>query len=216
MKTTDIVSQIDKLLVEYGQLKQRSQYDDLSDLENESQALVIRLRAALDRLAPGANSYAKEMAKVDDDPKHVRIVVYVGILQALRTDIADGWVEGIAELINAATFDDLIDQASELLNKGYKDAAAVVIGSTLEAHLRLLGVKYGLPTRVPTGQTKKADTINGDLVKASAYNTLQQKAVTAWLGIRNSAAHGKYTEYDASQVTSMLASVRDFIARYPA
>lgn len=138
MKTTDIVSQIDKLLVEYGQLRQRSQYDDISNLKDESQAFVIRLRAALDRLAPGANSYAQEMAKVDDDPRHVRIAVYVGILRALRADITDGWVEGIAELIHAATFDDFIDQASELLNKGYKDAAAVVIGSALEAHLRLL------------------------------------------------------------------------------
>jgi hypothetical protein len=120
MKTNEISAQIDKLLAEYDQLRRTSQFEDLSDRDEESQTYVVRLRAALDRLVPSANSYAKEAATVEGASRGHRIMIYVGILRALKADIHDGWVEGIAELLHAETFDDLIDQAEELLTKGYK------------------------------------------------------------------------------------------------
>ena len=40
--------------------------------------------------------------------------------------------------------------------------------------------------------------------------------VTAWLDLRNKAAHGHYLEYTKEQVELMLQSVRDFTARCPA
>ena len=217
MDPKKITDQIDKLEAEYKTLRGKSKYpDELSDLPEESNAFVVRLRSALDRFAPGGNSYAKEMAKTEADPTFLRIPVYIGILRALRADIDDDWLEGVAELLHAETFSDLLDQATELLTKQYKDAAAVIAGSALESHIRLLCVKFNVSTQLPTGQPKKADVMNADLVKASAYNTLQQKAVTALLGIRNSAAHGQYGDYDDKQVTSMIASVREFMIRYPA
>jgi len=216
MKAKDITIQIDRLVSEYEALRSRAAHDDLSDLEDESNAFVVRLRAALDRFVPGANSYAKEMTSVEHDPTHLRIPVYIGILRALRADINDGWLEDIAELLHAETLDDFLDQASELLGKGYKDAAAVVAGSALESHIRLLCGKYNVGAQLASGQPKKADAMNADLVKAGAYVTIEQKSVTAWLGIRNSAAHGEYTKYDEKQVAHMVTAVRDFIVRHPA
>ena len=43
---------------------------------------------------------------------------------------------------------------------------------------------------------KKTDRMNSELTKAEAYSKLDQKSVTAWLDLRNKAAHGKYDEYD--------------------
>jgi hypothetical protein len=156
------------------------------------------------------------MNKVDGDAASFRIPVYIGILRALKGDVEEGWVEGVAELLHANTFSDFLDQASELLGKGYKDPAAVVAGSALEAHLRLLCVKYAVSTQLPSSQPKKADVLNADLVKAGAYNTLQQKAVTSWLGIRNASAHGQYGDYDDKQVRGVIDAIREFIIRYPA
>jgi len=56
--------------------------------------------------------------------------------------------------------------------------------------------------------------MNVDLCRNGVYNTLVQKSVTAWLDLRNNAAHGKYGEYDLSQVKNLLQSVRDFIIKY--
>ena len=105
--------------------------------------------------------------------------------------------------------------AQYLLDSGYKDAAAVIAGSTLEAHLRQLCKKVGITTD-SGGKPKKADTINSELIKEGAYKKLDQKNVTAWLGLRNSAAHGDYEVYDNMQVNLLISSIRDFITRVPA
>ena len=55
--------------------------------------------------------------------------------------------------------------------------------------------------------------MNDELAKMGAYTKLDQKPVTAWLGLRNSAAHGRYDEYRAEQAGAMLAGVRDFASR---
>ena len=58
--------------------------------------------------------------------------------------------------------------------------------------------------------------MNADLVKAGVYAGLEQKGVTAWLGLRNHAAHGEYAKYDESQVGALIRNVRDFLIRHPA
>jgi uncharacterized protein YutE (UPF0331/DUF86 family) len=106
--------------------------------------------------------------------------------------------------------------ADELVSKGYKDPSAVLTGSVLEQHLRALAIKSGLVATSADGRPKKADTVNSELVKAGVYSKLEQKNVTAWLGLRNEAAHGKYGTYDSSQVEALLRDVRSFVTRYPA
>jgi len=63
---------------------------------------------------------------------------------------------------------------------------------------------------------KKADAINSELAKQGVYNKLEQKSVTAWLDLRNKAAHGKHGEYKENQVKQLIIGVRDFIVRNPA
>jgi len=105
--------------------------------------------------------------------------------------------------------------ADHLLENRYKDAAAVVAGSTLEAHLRQLAVKANIATDI-NGKPKKADGLNSELSAAAVYSKLDQKNVTAWLGLRNDAAHGNYSAYDEGQVRLLVQSVRHFITTHPA
>jgi hypothetical protein len=58
--------------------------------------------------------------------------------------------------------------------------------------------------------------MNADLSSVGAYNKLDQKNVTAWLDLRNKAAHGRYPEYTADQVANMLLGVTEFTARIAA
>jgi hypothetical protein len=62
---------------------------------------------------------------------------------------------------------------------------------------------------------KKAEVLNADLVKAGAYSVLQQKGVTAWLDLRNKAAHGKYTEYKAENVDLTIQGILQFMTSFP-
>ena len=143
----------------------------------------------------------------------------LGILQSLKISVANGYLENAEELIHGEVFDDFVEMADHLLSEGYKDASAVIVGSALEAHLRNLCGKNQIPTLVGTkkgDRPKKADQMNNNLASCNAYGKLDQKNVTAWLDLRNKAAHGEYDEYNKEQVSLMLMGVRGFIGRYPA
>jgi hypothetical protein len=92
----------------------------------------------------------------------------------------------------------------------------VLTGSVLEEHLRKLCDRHQVPVDAPDGVPRKVETLNAALVKAGAYGKLDQKSVTAWMGLRNDAAHGHYERYTQEQVALMLEGVRNFLTRHPA
>jgi hypothetical protein len=140
----------------------------------------------------------------------------VGILDALKFEFKNGYTKKMTELIHADVFSDFIDMADYLLSEGYKDAAAVISGSTLEAHLRKLCFNSNIPLLKPDSRPKKAESLNTELCSEKAYGMGEQKQITAWLHLRNSAAHGQYSEYNKDQVQNMNDGIRGFILRFPA
>ena len=86
------------------------------------------------------------------------------------------------------------------MDAGYFAPAAVVIGSVLEDGLR----KICVSNSIELPEKPKLDAMNSALAKAGVYNTLTQKKVTALADIRNSAAHGKWAEFDKSDVEVTL------------
>jgi hypothetical protein len=138
------------------------------------------------------------------------------ILLAVLTELKGGWLTTTRSLVSAEIFADFLEMAGYLLQEKYKDAAAVITGSVLEEHLRQLCLKHGISITVTKGADtvpKKADVMNGELATAKVYNKLDQKNVTAWLDLRNKAAHGRYTEYTQQQVEFMHHAATDFMAR---
>ena len=138
----------------------------------------------------------------------------LGVLTAIRDQIHGGWMETTRGLVTAEVFADFLEMAAHLLDEKYKDAAAVVMGSVLEEHLRQLCAAGGISIEDSShGVLRKADGLNAELARTGKYSKLDQKQVTAWLDLRNKAAHGKYAEYTNEQVILMLAGVRDFVSR---
>ena len=140
------------------------------------------------------------------------------ILNSIKSEFDGGWLTSMKGLISAELFSDFLEMADHLLSQKYKDAAAVIIGSVLEEHLRQLSVKNGLAIEDVDSKTgkqipKKAEILNTQLRNNEVYHILDQKNVTAWFDLRNKAAHGKYDEYLLGQVEIMSQSVRDFITR---
>jgi hypothetical protein len=139
-----------------------------------------------------------------------------GIMVAVLGELKGGWVITARGLVAAELFADFLDMAGYLLSEGYKDAAAVMTGSVLEEHLRQLAAKNGVSvTSIKSGTPvpRKADAINADLAGKDVYGKLDQKSATAWLDLRNKAAHGKYSEFTIDQVRLMHQGVLDFMSR---
>ncbi|MEU5038033.1 hypothetical protein AB0G48_28265 [Streptomyces rubiginosohelvolus] len=180
------------------------------------QLAVYRLEAAIDRIALPGSTYVRQLdglRKVSHTGKSHSVSQ---IAQALRDDLNDGWADSVVELVHADTHSDYLEMAESLLDAGYKDPSAVIAGTALEVHVRALCVKHSVPVERPDGSPKKADTMNADLKKEGAYGTLQQKQLTAWMDLRNKAAHGDYGQYDQQQVRLLIEGVRGFMLKHPA
>lgn len=210
--------QLDKLLDSYQEMLSKSKNNDLSDLsKRDRQSLVTRVKAAVYRIT-GANSvYSRDIDRVISQNPHLHTHTssVLGIAQALRDDISDGFIHKLIEIVHADIFADFLEMAKHLCDNNYKDAAAVIAGSTLESHLKKLAVKNNIPIQngsVPV----KTDKINADLAKMNIYTVLDQKNITAWLDLRNKAAHGNYSEYESAQVNMLISGIGDFVIRNPA
>ena len=192
-----IVRQLDTLLE-----RNRSAWQQLQHLDDEIPPSLVRglltsAEAMIERLAPPDSPYVRNATSILESSSHdpYKLEMIIGIIEALREDYAAGTLVPVTQLIRAEIFDDFLEMSEHLLNQGYKDPAAVITGSVLEDHLRTLCVVHGIPVTVGD-HPKKADQMNSELTAASAYNKLDQKSITAWLGLRNSAAHGLFQEYE--------------------
>jgi len=205
----EILKQIDATLDLWATHRATSKYDDLSDLHDRSVLTEVKtvVAATIDRLAPPNSPYRTAMGEI--------LPNRVGALRALRRDYDSGYLATVQNLVRAEVFVDFLEMAEHLMQQGYKDPAAVLIGSVLEEHLRTLCAARGIPCQV-AGKPKKADSMNAELAVAAVYNKLDQKNVTAWLDLRNKAAHGHYGQYTAEQVSTTLVGVQEFMARVAA
>ena len=214
-----VIREIDQVL-EQCDISSHNNFDDYSNLPKALLSEKVNLLfSAIRRLSPSGSVYidnGRTYEKWLAGNIGLAIDPLVGILRALRSDYESGRLQSVQELIHADVFADFLEMAEYLLQQGYKDPAAVILGSTLEEHLRKMCSKHGIDTKLPSGVPKKADALNNDLAAAVVYSKLDQKSITAWLDLRNKAAHGKYAEYTDDQVELMLQGVQNFMTRLTA
>lgn len=137
-----------------------------------------------------------------------------GVAKAIQHEIKAGLLINFRSLVQAEVFADFLEMGEYLLNEGYKDAAAVIIGAVLEDGLRKLSERAALPLASDTGKSLTLDPLNAQLAKAEIYSKLIQKQITSWAHIRNKAAHGEFGEYTLDQVKMMLLFVQGFTAEH--
>lgn len=223
MDTDKFIEQLATILDEFEDLKYLGIHD-LSNIELESiTKLITKSKAAVFRVSGKHSDYSSEVDKILNKPSlklSTRLRQLIGCVQALKDDLENGYNKYLFEIIHADVFADYLEMAKYLLIEGYKDAAAVIIGSTLESHLKLLCSKHGVPIDIENSKgkliAKKTSVINSDLRKSMVYGTAVEKQIIAWLDIRNSAAHGNYNGYSLEQVNLMSAGIGNFITQYPA
>lgn len=209
----DAITHLDDVIREFH-LVEEHDWNYLQTRPDIRAKTLIRMRTALNRLAPPGSAYL--IAVNSDDFYDLAAAV-----QALRDDYAGDYLQTFRELLNADLFSDFLGMAEYLLqDERLKTPAAVLAGGVLEEHLRKLCAKHGIDVESTDGSgkvhPKRADAMNTDLRKAGVYGQNDQKQVTAWLGIRNSAAHAKHDEFDEAQVTNLIMGVRTFVSRFPA
>ncbi len=217
-----ILNHMKHLETSFQSMKSHAEHWDYSNVPaDEIQEFNTLARALIERASTRGSAYSHQCQEILDRDTYdgEKIEPLFGVVRALRTAFESGYLRSITELIHAELFSDFLEMADHLHQSGFKDPAAVVAGSALEAHLRKLCEKHRLPTETETTsglKATKADRLNADLCKADVYTKLDQKSVTAWLDLRNKAAHGEHDEYTTDQVALLIEGVRNFISRHAA
>ena len=219
MDLTKLKIRVDELILLSDKVIATARYSEYSgDLVNNELFQEFRSSSLsfLEKTFGDRHTFYKEFQNKVKDTYKYNSEEGRGILKAAKNEIESGWIFTIKGLVSAEIFSDFLEMAEYLLEKGFKDAAAVMIGSVLEEHLRQLCHKKEIPVEIIKNDKfspKKADLLNSELAASELYNKLDQKSITTWLDLRNKAAHGIYDQYTKEQVELMLQGVINFIAR---
>lgn len=220
MNKKNFINQLQDIKTDYNAFEKRISTTDQKTLHYTN--LMSRAISAVVRITGTNSEYYKEIKRIRESSANyeAKTIGIIGVVNGLLHDIKNDYIVSISELLHADVFSDFLEMAEHLLEEGYKDASAVIAGSALESHLRKMCLKNSLDTELTKNngikEPKKTDLLNSDLCKNSAYDMNYQKQITAWLGIRNDAAHAYYTKYDSQQVKLMIEGIRQFISKYPA
>lgn len=131
--------------------------------------------------------------------------------------VRSGRVQKLADTLRADSESDLLDQATDLNDKGHQAAATVIAGGTLEMHLRHLCEKHNI-TWTGSGSISAYEGAIAKERKTGVvvFEKSVGKQVTAWGGRRNDAAHSPGTYTATKEVVQlMIDGVRQFILNHP-
>jgi hypothetical protein len=134
----------------------------------------------------------------------------IHILLGAFEDSQNGMLLGVQRIIEAEVFSDFLDMADHLLENGYKDAAASIVGAVLERELKDFATRNGLDVKA----RDDLSNLNNRLAEKRVYTRIIQAQVQVWIRIRNSADHGEFELYGIDDVKKMHGDVRDFLARF--
>lgn len=217
-EVADLVSQASALLQNVS--RRDSQID--GDKVAEVAAWVTRLGQVIRKLyGPNSQHFANYNAALETRNFYILhsnhyeyLAQLAGIATAIAHDLEYGLLADLRGLVQAEVFSDFLEMGEHLLNEGYKDASAVIIGSVLEDGLRNLAISNQIPIYKENGKPLSLEPLNTELAKNDIYSKLTQKQVTSWGHIRNKAAHGEFDEYTSDQVQMMLLFVQSFSAEH--
>lgn len=184
--------------------------DDFVDLQLANQWLTSCLSLLSRVFGEDSAHYQRIQHQFPSYPQWSNVEQAFGVLLAAKDDFESNSLFSLKKLVEAELFDEFLEQAEHLLEAGYYQPAAVVAGSVLEDGLRKLCRVNG----VTLPDSPKLDWMNSELAKRGTYTKLLQKRITALADLRNCAAHGKWTEFRASDVEAMVRDIRDFMANH--
>ena len=134
----------------------------------------------------------------------------VAVLRAAKEDIDGGYLQKVEVLVSASVFSDFLEMAEHLLDNGYKDPAASLIGAVLEDGMRRICGNNDLSVK----SDDNISSLNQKIADKGVYNRLKQREIEVWNKLRDYADHGHFEEYQSDNMKDMLGGVQKFLSDY--
>jgi hypothetical protein len=160
-----------------------------------------------------------------NDPYHVdshQIVVSAALpmppylvhqMAALMTRLCEEIELGLLTTVEnraiAVTFDDFLDHGAEYLKHNRKNEAGVIAGIVFEDTIRRICRTLDI------GENGVAlETLIAELAKRDVLTALKAKRARAAAGLRTSAAHARWEEFEIGDVTPVIEFTKELIAAH--
>ncbi len=187
---------------------------------SEFQRLKTNFLNLLQFLSVKPNSYTVQIKEVQSLSGNSLNKLH-GIISGFQNDYNQGLLRSITETIETNVVADFLTQAERLLKNDKRGIhtygpAAVLAGAVLEDGLRRICDRQSPPisTNKRGGHPKAMSILIDDLKKSNVFNELKAKQLRAWADIRNAAAHGRFNEFERTDVAHLIPGVESFLADY--
>lgn len=161
------------------------------------------------------NAYRREAERIATDQSlrgalvPSRVGAMAALLERLKRDIDDGLLTSLADQARAEVFDDFLDHAEEYLKADRKNEAGVVAGVVFEDTVRRVCRNNGVPEN-----GVKLDALISELTKRELLSSVKAKRARAAAGLRTSAAHARWDEFEVGDVKPVIELTRELISSH--
>lgn len=131
----------------------------------------------------------------------------LALLEGAREEIEKGFLYKIEHLISVDFFDSILEQAQYLLDKGFKDVAAILGRVVIENTLKDIAKRENFTF----SNEIKPSKLNETLWKNGIYAKNVWRSIQAQIDLGNFAAHGDFDKYDDNSVKNMLNWIKDVL-----
>ncbi len=131
------------------------------------------------------------------------------LMTRLREEIELGLLTTIENRAIALTFGDFLDHGAEYLAQGRKNEAGVIAGIVFEDTIRRIC------RTLEIGENGVSlETLIADLARRDVLTALKAKRARAAAGLRTSAAHARWEEFEIGDVTPVIEFTKELIAAH--
>lgn len=211
-----IIERLDKLIEQGNQISQMKFTESVKKGYNMLDGYYLYLQwkmsclNIIDRICDANSVYRNSIPDKDtwtDFNIRGKVVETLSIMKSLREETEYGLITNIENLISKDILISINDEASALLDAGYKDASAIYCRVMLESGIK----KMCDNNDINYNQNIKLNTLINTLKSNKVLNTIEWRQVLAWVDIGNAAAHGEFDKYDNEEVVLMLKGISKFM-----
>jgi hypothetical protein len=200
-----VKERIEELIAEVDQLPLHT------DISRQKAWLAAAQNAVQLVCSSSSNPYRVHAQRIFDRPPIRELIdALVSDMAALLTrlleDIRGGLLTTVENHAIALTFDDFLDHGAEYLKHGRKNEAAVIAGIVFEDTIRRICRVLAIPENgIPL------DRLITELANRGVLTALKAKRARSAAGLRTSALHARWEEFELSDVGPVIEFTRELI-----
>ncbi len=210
MTKDELIPKLDQLIQSSDQFISDDHFVGRSVI-SECQFWFSKVITLIKRSVGSEAFYCKEAVRIQANSKRQGgiyiddVQMMIGHLKQFRSAVHDDLLSDVHASLSASDFDDFLEHAQEYHRLNRKIESSVIASAVLEDSIKRIVRTRGLK---PSRSLEEA--LNA-LKAAGVFSANETKKLKYFAGIRNSALHADWDDFDLGDVGTLISGVRDII-----